>query len=85
MNDHVCVVSCLQGKTSVTDATAIAFLLVNIHYVFQVLLPSAKSQLWKEPIVNERGEKGPWEQQESSNTLPGSRVRASRYKYPVYH
>lgn len=57
MNDHVCMVSCLQGKTSITNATAIAFLLVHVHYVLQVLLPSAESQLWNEPIVNEKGRK----------------------------
>lgn len=57
MNDHVCMVSCLQGKTSVTNAAAIAFLLVNLHDVLQVLLPSAESQLWNEPTVNAREKK----------------------------
>lgn len=55
MNDHVRMVSCLQGKTSVANATAIAFLLVHVHDVLQILLPSAESQLQNEPIVNERG------------------------------
>lgn len=57
MNDHVGMVSRLQGKTSITNATAVAFLLVHVHDMLQVLLPSAESQLRKEPIVNEKGKK----------------------------
>lgn len=55
VDDHVRVVRGLQGEAPVADAAAITLLLVHVHDVLQVLLPSAKGQLGNEPIVNGRG------------------------------
>lgn len=45
MDDHVGVVSSLECKASVADAAAMALLLVNLHDVLQVFLPTAESEL----------------------------------------
>lgn len=45
MDDHVGMVGGLECEASVADAAAVALLLVHLHDVLQVFLPTAESEL----------------------------------------
>lgn len=45
VDDHVGMVGGLERKASVADAAAMAFLLVDLHDVLQVFLPTAEGEL----------------------------------------